>query len=1077
LFVEDYLKRTYELGHKTISTVEHGWVGNYFDSYLKIEKFNKKLMDKGESPLKWIFGGEFYWVKDRFAKDRTNSHIVILARNENGRKNINRIMSQCNKDGYYYRPRIDIDLILSLPSDDVFIATSCLAFWKYEDIDNIVLKLNERFKHFYLEVQAHHTEIQKGINRHIIELSKKHNIPIIAGVDSHVISNKQLEEREDFLKSNAIHHEGEEGWFLDFPDYETLFDRFKQQGVLSDFEIEIALENTNKTLEFEDIILNKDMKIPTLYPDLLQKEKDNKLKELINEAWKKERDSVPKELHKKYLAAIRYEVNEIIGCSMSDYFTFNREVIKLGIEKYKGVLTKTGRGSAVSMYSNKLLGFTGVDRISAKVTMYPERFLTKERVLESHTPPDIDFNVADRAPFIKAQKDLLGEKNIYDLLAFGTLKFKSAWKMYSRAYNVTPTDADIVSKQIDKYEQKLKYAERDELGELVEEFDIYDFVDIKYKDLIEGCKKYLGIKTTRKGHPCGCIVSPVNVEEEIGVILCKSETTKKETLVACIESGTIDAFGWLKNDFLFVDVVKTTDEIYKRLNIESHSIDDLLKIIEHDQATWDIYKNGLTLCVNQLEKSSTKKKTMQYSPINIVELASLIAGVRPSFKELIKQFLSREDFKYGIKELDDLLQTPEMPYSYIFYQEQLMQILEFAGINVKETYDIIKSISKKKTYCRDCENTGNDGMKICPRCGSRNIAPYVEKIEEEFVQGFKNKIGINDDAIVKEVWDIILAFAKYGFNASHAYCMALDSGNQAYLKAHYPEIFYEVMLENYTEKGNKDKVKALKDEMKHFGIKMGEIKFGQDNRGFKADIENKGISQSIKSFKQVNQDTANVLYDLSKYEYNSVVDLFVKIKEFGIDKGKMDVLINLGYFEDYGNINYIQTAYDLFREHYDRKLVNSSSVYYQFLMPYAAIKTEKQIREIDTKQYILDQLNNIDKTISDSEQIITDFRRYEYSEFKNSETNKDCYVIINNLQENESYSPNFELYNIKTGQIRIAKSYKKDRLKIDETVIISKFKNKPKQKYIGIDEKTGDPKYEPLDTNEDWIDKFYKISI
>lgn len=986
-------------------------------------------------------------------------------------------MSQCNKDGYYYRPRIDLELIMSLPSEDVFITSACVAWWKYEDIDDIVLKLHNKFKHFYLEVQAHHTDKQREINKHILELSNKYNIPIIAGVDSHIIDDSQSEERDDYLKSEGVVHEDEKGWFLDFPDYDTLYNRFKEQGILSDEEIVIALENSNKTLEFEDIVLSKGIKMPTIYPNLSQEQIDNKFKQLINEAWVRERDKIPKVCHKKYLEQIRYEANEIIGCKTSDYFIFNKNGIDIGTNKYGGVLTKSGRGSAVSMYTNKLLGFTGVDRISAKITMYPERFLTKERIIDSHTMPDIDFNVADREPFIQAQRELLGDKNVYDLIAFGTLKFKSAWKMYARAYNITPSDADIVSKQIDKYESKLKYAERDELGELIEEINIFDFVDSKYEDLIEGCKKYLGIITTRKPHPCATVVSPLNVEEEIGVILCKSPTTKKEVLVACIESGTIDAFGWLKNDFLFVDVVKTTDKIYKRLGIKPFTIDELLEKIEDDKKVWEIYSKGLTLCVNQLEKSSTKKKTMKYKPKNIVELSSLIAGVRPSFKDLINQFLDRVDFKYDIEALDNLLQTPEMPYSYIFYQEQLMQILEFAGINVKETYDIIKSISKKKTYCRDCENTGNDGMKICPRCGSRRIAPYVEKIEEEFTNGFKQRIGSDDDKVVKEVWSIILAFAGYGFNASHAYCMALDSVEQAYLKAHHTEIFYEIMLKNYTEKGEKDKVKALKEEMKHFNIKLGQIKFGEDNRDFKADIDNKSITQSIKSFKQINQGTADSLYKLAFDKYESIIDLFVKTKEVGINKSKTEVLIDLGYFEDFGNINYVKTAYELFRTHYETKQVNSSSIYFQFLEPYAAKRTAKQIKGINTKQYILDQINNIDKTISDSEYIITDFRRYEDSEYMNIEVDKDCYVIINNLQENENYSPNFELYNIKTGQIRIAKSYKKDRLKIDDTIIISKFKNKPKQKYVGIDEKTGDPKYEPLDTNEDWIDKFYKIFI
>ena len=508
MMFSDYLKRTEELGHNSISSIEHGWVGNYFSDYLQLEKHNKKREKEGKPPLKWIYGGEFYWVKDRKTKDDANCHIIILARNENGRKNINRIMSECNKTGYYKRPRLDLELIYSLPKDDVFITTACVAGWKYEDSEQIFIDMNNYFNHFYLEVQAHNTLKQKELNKKILKLSKSEGIKIIAGVDSHIIDNSQIEERDDFLRSNGVVYEDEEGWDLDFPDYETLFSRFQKQGILSDEEIEIALENTKDVLKFEDIILDKTMKIPTLYPKLNQEERDNKFKQLINEKWIKERDNIPKEKHKHYIEEIRKEVNEIIGCGMSDYFMLNEAIIRRGIEKYNGVLTKTGRGSGCSEYINKLLGFTNVDRINSKVTMYPERFLTKERILESATPPDIDHNLEAREPFIQAQKDLLGEKSTYDLIAFGTLKFKSAWKMYAKAYKVTPSDADIVSKQITKYEEKLKYAERDEeTGELIEEVDIFDFVDIKYKPLIEGCKKYLGIKTTRKGHPCGSIAS------------------------------------------------------------------------------------------------------------------------------------------------------------------------------------------------------------------------------------------------------------------------------------------------------------------------------------------------------------------------------------------------------------------------------------------------------------------------------------------------------------------------------------------------------------------------------------------
>lgn len=462
----------------------------------------------------------------------------------------------------------------------------------------------------------------------------------------------------------------------------------------------------------------------------------------------------------------------------------------------------------------------------------------------------------------------------YDLIAFGTLKFKSAWKMYARAYDVEPSDADIVSKQIDKYEDKLKHAERDETtGELLEEVNIHDFVEEKYWNLLEGCKKYLGVKDSRKGHPCGCLATNLNVEEEVGVILCKSETTKKEVLVACIESGNIDYFGWLKQDFLLVDVVRTTNAIYERLGMKPHTIKELLELTNGDKATWDIYAKGLTLCINQVEQPGSRAKTMEYKPQNEVELCALIAGIRPSFASLIKTLLRREEFNYGIPSLDNLIQTPEMPYTFILYQEQLMQILGFAGFPMKETYDIVKSVSKKKTYCRECGITGNSSMKICPHCGSTKISPLVDKFKEQFARGFAEKLkdAENKEQVSSEVWHIVEAFAGYGFNASHSYCMALDSLNQAYLKAHYPLAFYETMLRRYTEKGNKDKVKALKEEMKNFNIKLGDLKFGEDNRNFTMDEETNTISQSLVAIKGVSQTVANEIYELSKEKINIII--------------------------------------------------------------------------------------------------------------------------------------------------------------------------------------------------------------
>lgn len=1078
--ISDYINRTLELNHRIISSVAHGWVGNYFDDYLQIEKVNKKLKSQGDNTLKWIFGGEFYWVKDRFEKDGTNGHIILLARNENGRKNINRIMSNCNKTGFYRRPRIDLELLLSLPSDDVFVTTACVAYWKYEDIEDITLKLNNHFNHFYLEVQAHHTKKQKDLNKRIIKLSEENNIPIVAGVDSHYIYPEQDDERNDFLRSEGIIYEDEDGWFMDFPDYDTLFKRFQEQGILTDDQIKIALENTNEVLNFEDIVLDRTMKVPTLYPNLTQEDKDEKFKKLINKLWIDTRDNIPFEKWQHYISEIRKEVKEILDCGMSDYFMLNYEIIKKGVEEYSGVITRTGRGSGCSEYINKLLKFTNIDRINSKVTMFPERFLTKERILESATPPDIDHNLSSREPFIQAQRDLLGETSTYDLLAFGTLKTKSAWKMYARAYDIKPEDADIVSKQIDKYEEKLKYAERDDAtGELIEEIDLFDFVDIKYKDLLEGCKKYLGIKTTRKGHPCGCVASSLNVEEEIGVILCKSETTKKETLVACIESGLIDYFGWLKNDFLVVSVVRTTKEVYDRIGINPHTIDELLELIEGDTKTWDVYKNGHTLCVNQVEKTGTRKKTMEYAPKNIVELCALIAAVRPSFKTLIKKFLSREDFHYGIKELDELLQTPEMPYSYIFYQEQLMQILGFAGFEIKDTYDIIKSISKKKTYCKDCENTGNDSMKTCPRCGSNHIRPLVEKFKEQFIKGFSDKIqsSENKEQVSSDVWDIVLSFAAYGFNSSHSYCMALDSVNQAYLKAHYPFEFYEVMLSTYTTKGEKDKVKELKEEMKHFGITLGDIKFGIDNRNFTSDKDKNVINQSLVSIKGFSQNVADCLYKIGKENYNNFIQLRHKMKESKIiQSNHIESLINIGYFKDFGSKEYLKKCISLYDKFYTSKVINKENLNeeeYEVVSKNSR-STQKQFRDINNINIIEELLKGVKNEINRIELLEYDIEKF--GEMITTFDDLPCNSCIVDKIEKPFSKYIVTLYSLRSGNYKVFKIessvFNSNKLKVFDAIKILSIYPEPKKKRVenGVD-KNGKTKYKYIDTDimEDYL--------
>ncbi|ASA22562.1 PHP domain-containing protein [Paenibacillus donghaensis] len=382
--IDDYVKRSKELDHKILCSMEHGFQGRYFDTYDVAKREN----------LKFIFGTEAYWVKDRLEKDKTNGHICIFAKSEKGRRDINRILSEANETGYYYRPRIDLNLLSTVDPNEVFVTSACIAFWQYEDIDKIVSDLHSYFgKNFMMEVQAHHTEPQKELHGRILDLAAKHNIELIAGCDSHFIYPEQAIDRDNVLESKGIIYENEEGWFMDYPDGETLKRRFMEQGILSEEQIDRAINNTLLFMDFDDYdsniikVFSKDIKLPTLYPELTQDERDYKYKMLINDSWREAKKLILPEKHAYYVDEIRKEGTVVVNTGMSDYFLIDHEIIKEAVNM-GGIITSTGRGSGVSFYTNTLLGFSKVDRISAPVHLYPERFMSESRILETKSLPD-----------------------------------------------------------------------------------------------------------------------------------------------------------------------------------------------------------------------------------------------------------------------------------------------------------------------------------------------------------------------------------------------------------------------------------------------------------------------------------------------------------------------------------------------------------------------------------------------------------------------------------------------------------------------------------------------------------------
>ena len=936
---EDYAKRAVEVGHKVLSSVQHGWAGYYFETFELAKKYD----------LKFIFGAEAYWVKDRHEKDRTNSHIILLAKNENGRRAINRIMSDANEDGYYFRPRVDMELLLSLPADDVMITTACIAFWHYEDIEDLLVQLHNHFKNnLLLEIQYHNTEPQINLNKRILALSEKYGIEMIVGMDSHYIYPEQSKERDYILAAKNVHYDDEQGWYMDYPDDDTTMQRFLTQGVFTKEQIQRAMDNTDLLLEFDDYtvlpngelnpIFSKDIKLPTLYdgkheidgkllPKLTQEERNKEYSKLITRLFKEYMKGVPPEQYDEYFEGIKTEVQVIKDTNMSDYFLIDYYMVKRAIEM-GGVLTNSGRGSSVGYFTNTLLGFSKVDRFQSPIKLYPERFISKSRILETKSLPDIDLNWGTPDIAAEAQEQILGKDHAYPMIAFGTCKKKSAFKLYARAQNMDFDLANTISAQIEKYDEALKYADDDEKDDI----NIYDYVDEQYHSYIDASKKYQGIIMDKKKAPCAYLLYNGSIREEIGLIKCKSETTKKEYMTAVIDGAIAENYKFLKNDILKVDVVLLIDMIYKRIGIKPHTVNELMELVRNDPLVWGIYANGYTMGVNQVEKASTTRKSMKYQPKNVSELSAFIAAIRPAFKSMYSKLENREDFSYNIPAFDKILQTEELPQSFILYQEQTMNTLNYAGFPIDECYGIIKAIAKKHPE-------------------------KVRPLKERFINGFRDRIM--EEGTPKEkaeedaarVWQIISDSCGYGFNSAHAYCMALDSLYNAYLKAHYPYEFYEVLLQTYSDKGKKDKVAELKQEMSRaFGIIEGEYKFGLDNRKFVADPEHHTIYPSLLSIKGLSQGCANDLYALGKKQYDSFYELWKDLKKKkNLNSGKINTLIEIGYFDDFGSIGKIKRFVEILDKLYERSQFSKSDPpmeFIKYIKKYSE-ETEKQYRKFD----------------------------------------------------------------------------------------------------------------------------------
>ena len=984
--MEDYCKRAIELGHDAFFTTCHGLQGDIFQATTLAHQYN----------LKMIVGAELYYVKDRFEKDRSNRHIIIIALNHDGIRDLNRVISESFTTGMYYRPRIDEKLLFSLNPNNVIITTACVAgLWNDEEL---IVKMKNYFGgHLFLEVQDHNEEIQKEVNKTVIRLSQKYNIRIIHANDSHYIYPEDAKYRDLFLKAKGIIYEQEANFILDYPDYDEIVKRYEIQGILNKNQINEALQSTNVFQEVDcSDYINDEIKLPSV-----SENPNEELKRIINESWTQDRERIPKEKWKEYLDAIRYEVDIIEKTNMANYFLIDYNIAKIAKEKYNGVLTNTGRGSAPSFYVTRLLHLTNIDRLKSPITLFPTRFMSIERILGARSLPDIDLNTADAEPFIQASKDLLGENNCGWMISWKPLQESSGFRLYCKALDIDYDTVNEIAKDLDKYRE-----------------------DPKWKDIIEESRRFIGVVEGVAESPCSMVLYDKDVRSEIGMV--KTPNGK----ICCLLDGyNCDKYKYLKNDYLTVTVWAIIRDVCKLAEIPIPTINELDNLL--DDKTFDVYRKGLTCSINQADSDYATGLVMRYKPKSLAEMSSFVAIIRPGCASLLDDFIERKPYTTGVKALDNILEDSE---HRLIYQESIMKYLIWLGISEPQSYDVIKKIAKKKFK-----------------------EPELKALKEQLLEGWHKQVG--EEKGFEETWQVVEDAAKYSFNASHSLSYAYDSLYGAYLKSHYPLEYYTVALNYYSNDATR--TGKLTKELKSYGISLEKPSFRYSIDKYFMDKENNKIYKGTEAIKFLNKDCSLYLYSLRENKYETFVDLLAEITDAKdennrsyVNSRQIDILIKSQYFQEFGNNKKLLTIYNYFKVLYGRKVLSKDKAQELNLPSYifeqdGVTQTEKQYKFENICDILkLIEHNTPNESFGIKEQVEFENDALGYINMTYDVDKRVCYV----LDIDTKYTPKVTLYCLRNGKTVLCKVnkalFKKQPLKVGMIIRASRFEERYKQAYV-----------------------------
>ncbi len=881
----DYVKQT---GMQAVAMTDHGNLNGAIEFYKEAKA----------SDVKPIIGIETYvaarslYDKDP-AKDKQNYHLILLAMNNVGYQNLMALSTIANLEGFYYRARIDHELLAS-HNEGLIALSGCiggevgdqLRQGQYEAAKQTALWYKQAFgDRYYLEVQDHghpahpsHWSEQKLVNDQIFKLGAELDIPCVVTCDAHYLKHEDQEAHEILLcvqTGSFLTDENRmslKNFELHVNDPRELIDRWGDEHPEVITNSRLIADRCNVNISLGKILIPK-------FPVPKGETEKSYLEKLVYKglAWRYGRDSKGREIDEIVVASMtvvqakktlpehvlkrcEYELGVVGEMGFNGYFLIISDFINWG--KNEGIVFGPGRGSAAGSIIAYALRITEIDPLTYDLLF--ERFLNPDRI----SMPDVDIDIQDtrRNEVIDYCVRKYGKDRVANIVTFGRMAARNAVRDVARVLQVPYADADRLAKMIPPPVQGRHTPLKESLvtnPELKAEYEANE-TSKRVFDLavqMEGTIRSHGV------HAAGVVIAPEDI-----VYYTPLEMAQKGVIATQYSMNPIEELGLLKMDFLGLSnltTIKNALRIIKRVN----GVDiDINKIPLDDVDTYELFQRGDTTGVFQLESAGMKRYLKELKPTTFEDIIAMVALYRPGPMQFIDDFISRKnglkDISYVHPKMEDALSNT---YGVLVYQEQVMQISkDLSGFTGGQADTLRKGIAKK-------------------------IPAVLAKMKVEFIEGAITHSQA-DQKLMEKFWKQLEDFAAYCFNKSHAACYALISYQTAYLKAHYPEAFMAALMTS--DYDDTDRLAIEISECQHMGITVQPPDVNESFLEFAVVPKAKAIRFGMAAIKNVGTAAVEeILRCRSEGQFESLEDYLSRVDYHIVNRKAMESLIKAGAFD------------------------------------------------------------------------------------------------------------------------------------------------------------------------------------